>query len=59
MTLLLGLVKILVPTNCMDRIIRQLYTTGVSERTVFPDLDGLGREIWLNHSGGLSIKTQL
>lgn len=39
------LVKIVIPRNRVVRIKRELSTCGITETTVFPDLEGLSREL--------------
>jgi hypothetical protein len=38
-----GLVKIVIPGDCTQRIKQQLLICGIDEITIYPDLDGLGR----------------
>lgn len=39
------LVSITVPVGAINTIKRELRDTGVTESVVYPDLDGLGREL--------------
>lgn len=39
------LVKIVIPSDKVSRIRRELETSGIDEATIFPDLDGLGRTV--------------
>lgn len=48
------LAKILIPANRVEQLLDQLYVAGVKETAVFPDLDGLGREIRRNYESSLS-----
>ena len=42
------LVKIVIPRAAIRRITRDLATCGICETTVFPDLEGLARELTSN-----------
>lgn len=43
--------KVVVDGSKSDEILKQLAACGISETTVFPDLEGLGREVQYNWSG--------
>jgi hypothetical protein len=38
-------VKIVIPSDKVSKIRRELETSGIDEATIFPDLDGLGRTV--------------
>jgi len=42
------LVKVVIPRKRVPRVKRELATCGISETTVFPDLEGLSRELTAN-----------
>lgn len=46
------LARIAVPANCAHRIRRELRNAGLSEFTLFPELDGLSRDIRAQHVEG-------
>ena len=39
------LFKITIPANCKQKLLRELDLAGISEKTLFPGLDGIGRYI--------------
>ena len=39
------LVQMLIKRGALERIVRDLELCGISESTIFPDFDGLGREL--------------
>ena len=47
-----GIVKIRIPRDAISRIAEQLNVSGIRETTVFPDLEGLSRELTSHYVHG-------
>ena len=39
------LLRITIPANCKQKLLRELDLAGINEKTMFPGLDGIGRHI--------------
>ena len=50
------LAKVVIPSYAVAKIVRQLEIAGITEATVFPDLEGLGRQVGNDWQSGQESK---